>query len=134
MRPDLRRYYNGFSLTQMFSGEVSPDEVWEMIVQLPRTSATTAARLADPGTVFSGDEDAEPPWQEWSPEAQRLDDIADTLALISDQVAKLGSRKPANVKPRRRPGEALRKRLQAERSAQMWREWHEMCDQMGVRH
>jgi hypothetical protein len=118
----------------MFSGEVSPDEVWEMIVRLPRTSATTAARLADPETVFSGGEDAEPPWEDWTPEAQRLDDIADQLAVISDQIAKFGTGKCVKVTPRRRPGDALRKRLKAQRSAQMWREWHEFLDQVGVPH
>lgn len=132
MRADLRRYY-GISLTQMFSGEVSPDEVWDMITHLPRTSATTAARLDDPETVFSGEE-SEPPWQEWSPEAQRLDDLYDVLALISDQIAKFGSKKRAKVTPRKRPGGELRKRLKAQRSAQMWAEWNELLGRLGVPH
>lgn len=132
IRPDLRRYYNGFSLTQMFSGEVSPDEVWEMILHLPRTSATTAARLADPATVFSDDEDAEPPWEDWSPEAQRLDDITDLLSVISEQIAKFGTGKRIKIDPRKRPGDAIRKRLKAERSAQARREWSELLKQMGV--
>jgi hypothetical protein len=118
----------------MFDGEISPDEIWDYVVHLPRTSATTAARLADPETVFSGDEDAEPPWEDWTPEAQRLDDVCDALAVISDQIAKFGTRQRVKVEPRRRPGDALRKQLKARRSAQMRREWAELCAQMGVRH
>lgn len=131
MRADLRRFY-GLSLTDMFEGRVSPDEVWDCVVHLPRTSATTAARLADPETVFSDDGDAEPPWEEWGPEAQRLDDVADQLAVISDQIAKFGTGQPVRVKPRRRPGDKLRERLKAERSAQARREWSAVLKQLGI--
>jgi len=132
VRADLHRYA-GLSLKDMYEGRVTPDEVWDCIVHFQRTSATTAARLADPETVFSGDEDAEPPWEDWTPEAQRLDDIADQLAVISDQIAKAGTGKPVKVKPRRRPGDALRKRLKAARSAQMWREWNELLGKLGIK-
>lgn len=116
----------------MFRGDVSPDEVWDCVVHLPRTSATTAARLADPETVFSDDSDAEPPWQDWTPEAQRLDDICDALAVISEQIAKIGTGKHVKVAPRKRPGDAIRKRLKAERSAQARREWSELLGQLGI--
>lgn len=104
-----------------------------MITRLPRTSATTAARLADPDTVLADDEDAEPPWQEWTPEAQRLDDIADALAVISDQISKFGSKQQVKVTPRRRPGDALRKAMQERRREQARAEWAELCARMGVR-
>jgi hypothetical protein len=116
----------------MFSGEISPDEIWDYITHLPRTSATTAARLADPDTVLSDDEDAEPPWQDWSPEAQRLDDVCDALAVISDQIAKFGTRQRVKVTPHRRPGDARRKAMEERRRAQARREWSEVLRQLGI--
>lgn len=131
MRADLAHYYPGRSLGELFRGEMTPDECWDLITHLPRTSATTAALYADPDTVF-GDELAEVPLTEFGPEVQVLAHVADVLQSLLVNVIALGGGKPPRLKPYPRPGEARRKRLKAELREQARAEWAELCAQMGV--
>lgn len=130
MRSDLRRYH-GVSLGQMFAGEITPDEIWDYITHLPRTSATTSAFYADPETVLS-DELPEIRLTEFSPEAEMGADIHDVLIAILAHLSAFTSKKPVRLKPHRRPGEARRAQLKAERREQARQEWAELCAQMGV--
>ena len=130
MRADLRREY-GISLTQMFEGEISPDEVWDYVTHLPRNSATWSAVFDDPETVIS-DEPGEMKLSEYSPEVELLSDCYDMLAALLAQVQSLGSKTAVKVKPHRRPGEARRERLRAERSAQARAEWSDFLKLIGI--
>lgn len=115
----------------MFEGRVSPDEVWDCVMHLPRESATMAALFDDPGFEVS-DEARELRLTEFSPEVEALSDVYDLLASILAHLSAFTSKRPVKVPPRRRPGEARRERLRAERSAQARREWSELLVKLGV--
>jgi hypothetical protein len=110
---------------------VTPDEVWDLITYLPRDSATQSAIFEDPETVF-GDEAAEPRLTEYSPEVEALSDLYDLNAAILAHLSAFTSRKPVRIPPRRRPGEARRRQLKAQRREQARQEWAELLAQMGV--
>ena len=42
MRADLARYYPSRHLGCLFAGEMTPDECWDLVIGLPRDSATDA--------------------------------------------------------------------------------------------
>lgn len=115
----------------MFSGEVSPDEVWEMITHLPRNSATWSAVFDDPETV-TGDEAAEMKLAEYSPEVELLTDLYDLTASLLAHVSAFTSKTPVKIPPHRRPGEARRKAAEEARRAQARREWSAVLKQLGV--
>ena len=115
----------------MFRGDVTPDEVWDMITHLPRNSATWSAVYADPETRLS-DEVREMPLSEYSPEVEALHDVYDMLAALTAQVRAFATRESQPVTPHRRPGEAKRAALKAARHEQARLEWHEMCAQWGI--
>lgn len=115
----------------MFSGEITPDEIWDYITHLPRTSATTSAIYADPEAVL-GDEDAETPLADFSPEVQAIAHACDLLAALLANVISLGGGKPPKLQPYPRPGEARRRALKAQLREQARQEWAELCAQMGV--
>jgi hypothetical protein len=131
VRADLARYYPGHTLRELFSGEMTPDECWDLITHLPRTSATTGAIYADPETVI-GDEPAETPLTDFSPEVQAAAHGNDLLTAILVNLIALGGGKPPKLQPYPRPGEARRRRLKAELREQARQEWAELCAQMGV--
>jgi hypothetical protein len=130
---DLRRYY-GLPVRALFSGELAPDEAWDLIVHLPRDSATWAAVYADPETVIGDDGGpaAEPRLTEFSPEAERLADVSDRLASLIAIVSGALSKQQVKIPPSPRPGDARRARAKAMRREQARREWAELCAQMGV--
>lgn len=115
----------------MFSGEVSPDEVWECVMALPRNSATWSAVFEDPEMPFS-DEAAEMKLAEYSPEVELLADLYDLTASLLAHVSAFTSKRPVRLKPHRRPGEAKRSQLRAARREQARTEWAEVCAQFGV--
>lgn len=115
----------------MFSGDVSPDEVWECIMTLPRNSATWSAVFEDPEAPFS-DEAAEMRLAEYSPEVEHLADLYDLTASLLAHVSAFTSKKPVKVKPHRRPGEEKQRQLKAARREQARQEWAEICAQLGV--
>jgi hypothetical protein len=130
---DLRRYY-GLPLRALFSGEVAPDEAWELITHLPRDSATWAAVYADPETVIDDDDGTpgEPRLTEFSPEVERLADISDRLASLIAIVSGALSKRQVKLDPSPRPGNARRAQAKARRREQARREWAELCRQLGV--
>jgi len=117
----------------MFSGEITPDEIWDYILHLPRNSATWAAVYADPETVI--DEAGEPPeprLTEYSPEVEALAGVYDLLASLLANVIALGGGKPPRIEPYRRPGEAKREAARARRHEQARQEWGELLAQWGI--
>lgn len=109
----------------MFSGDVSPDEVWDMITRLPRTSATMAA-LADDPDIEPG-EPGEPSWTEFSPEVQVMAEAVDLLKSLLANVIALGGGKPPKLKPYPRPGDGKRKAAEKARLAERWRRHKELA-------
>lgn len=118
----------------MFSGEVTPDEIWDYVLNLPRNSATWAAVYDSPETVIDGDEAPEMRLTEYSPEVEALADIADKLSALLANVIALGGGKPPEIRPYRRPGEARREAARARRHEQARAEWNDLLSQMGVEH
>jgi hypothetical protein len=131
VRADLRHHYCGFSLRSLFDGEVTPDEVWDMVTHLPRNCATWSAVYADPDTPLS-DEVREMPLSEYSPEVEALHDCYDMLASLAAQVRAIASGESQQVKPHRRPLEGKRAALRAARREQARQEWDELLTQMGI--
>lgn len=117
----------------MFSGEVSPDEVWDMVMHLPRNSATWSAAFDDPAFEVS-DEPGEMKLSEYSPETELLTDLYDLTASLLAHVSAFTSKQPVKIPPHRRPGEARRKAIEERLRAQARREWDELCDLLGVPH
>lgn len=133
MRADLARYYPSRHLGLLFTGQLTADECWDYVTHLPRDSATWAAVYADPGTVIdSGGPAPEPRLTEFSPEAERLADIADRLASLIAIVSGALSKHPVKIGPCPRPGDARREQAKALRRAQARQEWAELCKAMGV--
>lgn len=115
----------------MFSGEISPDEIWDCVTHLPRNSATWSAVFDDPETVIS-DEPAEMKLSDYSPEVELLTDLYDLTASLLAHVSAFTAKTPVKIPPHRRPGEERRRQLAAERSAQARREWSEFLKLIGV--
>jgi hypothetical protein len=130
VRADLRRYY-GCSLGALFSGEISPDEVWDLVLHLPRESATTAALYADPATVLS-DEPSEPQLTEYPPVVEAIAALYDVNVAILAHLSAFTSKKPVRLAPYRRPGEARRKAVRAAKRDQARQEWNELLGQLGI--
>jgi hypothetical protein len=130
VRADLRRRY-GVSLGALFSGEMTADECWDLVVHLPRNSATWSAVFAEPDFELS-DEVREMPLSEYSPEVEAIFDVCDLLAALLAQVRALASGKPQTAEPHRRPGEAKRAALRAVRHEQARAEWDDVLAQLGI--
>lgn len=109
----------------MFSGEVTPDEVWDCIVHLPRTSATMSA-LADDPDVQPGDP-RPPTMAEFSPEVQVMAEAVDLLKSLVSVVISLGGGKPPKFKPYPRPGDDRREAAEKARFAERWRNHKELA-------
>lgn len=140
MRADLARWYPSRHLGLLFSGEMTADECWDYVAHLPRESATWAAVYADPETVYEDPEAAagsggpapEPRLTEFSPEAERLADIADRLASLIAIVSGALCKRPVKIGPCPRPGDARRAEARARRDERDRAEWDDLCRQMGV--
>ena len=118
----------------MFSGEITPDEIWDYVLNLPRNSATWAAVYADPETVIPDDGPAEIPLTHFSPEVELLADIYDAINGLRSQVIALVSKTPPSFDPHRRPGDVRREAAKARRHEQARAEWNDLLSQMGVEH
>lgn len=108
----------------MFSGEVTPDEVWDCIVHLPRTSATMSALADDPDAPKSAPKP--PSWTEFSPEVQVTAEVRDLLASLLANVIALGGGEPPKIPPYARPGDDKRQAAERERMAERWRKHKEL--------
>lgn len=105
VRSDLARYYNGLNLNALFRGEYTPDEVWELLMHLPRDSATIAAIADDDELVGDVDSiaDPKPPrLTEFGPEVEALATIADRLGALLAAVTSLGGQS-VRIEPYPRP-------------------------------
>lgn len=111
----------------MFSGEVSPDEVWECVMALPRTSATRAALADDPEIPVGEGEPGDPPWTEFSPEVQAMAEAVDLLKSLLANVISLGGGKPPKFRPYPRPGDSRRREAEKARFADRWRKHKELA-------
>lgn len=124
MRADLPHYYPGYSLGDLFSGRVTADELWDLIVHLPRTSAVMSA-LADDPDVPAG-APRPPSWTEFGPDVQVMAEVRDLLASLLANVIALGGGKPPKIAPYPRPGDERRKAAEAQRLADRWRKHKEL--------
>lgn len=97
---------------------MTADELWSLIVHLPRESPLKAA-LADDPEIPAG-QPGDPPWTEFSPEVQVLADIADRLGSLLSVVVQLGGGKPPRLKPYPRPGDEKRRQAEKARFAERW--------------
>jgi hypothetical protein len=131
VRADLAHHYPGYSLGDLFTGRLSPDECWDFIWHLPRTSATMAALYEDPAFPVS-DEAREPRLTEYSPEAEALGVVADRLAALITVVIRVAGGTAPKISPYPRPGDARRAALKEQRHEQAAREWADLCRQLGV--
>jgi hypothetical protein len=124
VRADLPHYYPGYSLGDLFSGRVTPDELWDLVAHLPRTSAVMSA-LADDPEIPAG-APRPPSMREFSPETEALADVADKLAALLVNVIALGGGKPPRLQPYPRPGDDRRKAAEQERHAERIRKHREL--------
>lgn len=108
----------------MFSGEITPDEVWDCIAHLPRTSATMAALANDPQAPKSAPKP--PSWTEYGPEVQVMAEVRNLLASLLANVIALGGGKPPKIPPYPRPDDEQRKQAERERLAERWRKHKEL--------
>jgi hypothetical protein len=131
VRADLAHHYPGYSLGDLFTGRLSPDECWDFIWHLPRTSATMAALYEDPDLPVS-DEVREPRLTEFSPEAEILAAVADRLASLITVVVRVAGGAAPKISPYPRPGDARRAALRARRHEQASREWADLCKRLGA--
>jgi hypothetical protein len=101
-------------LGDVFAGEISVDECWDMLMHLPRDSPLTSALAADP--EFASDAKPGPPsWTEFGPVVQALAANHDLLAAIYSAITK------AKIPPYPRPANPVRKKRMAELRAK--HEW-----------
>jgi hypothetical protein len=114
IRASLRRYYDGVSLEAVWRGDVTPDECWDLLMQLPRDSPLMAALAADPDFIPDDAAPSPPPWTEFGPEVAALAEIRDLLASIRSAIAGLGGQK-LSFKPYPRPVNLHEQRRQAQR-------------------
>lgn len=121
MRADLAHHYNGLNLNGLFTGEYTPDEVWDLLMHLPRDSATVAA-IADDGDLAGEPGAPRPPrLTEFGPEVEVLASVHDLLAsLLASVVTALGG-KPPKIDPYPRPVSAAAARAQREHEEQQER-------------
>lgn len=105
---------------------MTPDECWDFIVHLPRTSPLKAALAADPDIPLA-EGDGDVPWTEFSPEVQALADLVDTQRSVLAVLIKALGGKPPKFKPYPRPGDARRQAAEKARFAERWRKHKELA-------
>jgi len=104
---------------------MTPDECWDLITHLPRTSPLKAALAEDPEIPLG--EAGDVPWTEFSPEVQALAEVRDLLASLLANVIALGGGKPPKIPPYPRPGDTRRKAADKARFAERWRRHKELA-------
>ena len=104
---------------------MTADELWALIVHLPRESPLKAA-LADDPEILPG-EPGDVPWTEFSPEVQVMAQAVDLLQSLLASVIAIGGGKPPKFKPYPRPGDAKRKAADQARFAERWRKHKELA-------
>lgn len=119
MRADLARFY-GISLNGLFTGEYTPDECWDLLMHLPRDSATVAAIADDEDLAGEPGPPRPPRLTEFGPEVEVLAGIYDLLASLLATVASLGGQ-PPKIDPYPRPVPAAAATAQREHEEQQER-------------
>jgi hypothetical protein len=117
-RASIARYYPGRDLNEVFTGSMTPDECWALIIHLPRTSPLKAALAEDPDIPLA--EPGDPPWTEFSPEVQAIAEAVDVLKSLLANVISLGGGKPPKFRPYPRPDDARREAAEKARFAGRW--------------
>lgn len=107
----LRRYYQ-VDILDVFRDKISVDEVWELLMQLPRESPFWAEVAADPH--FASSSAPKPKTlAEFSPEVEALAAVHDQVASLRATVVALCGGKPGRITPYPRPVLAAAKRDKA---------------------
>lgn len=100
---------------------MTADELWALIIHLPRESPLMAAIAQDP--FFAGDAVPRPlSLEHFSPEVEALAAVHDQLAALRATVVAVAGGKPKREEPYPRPVTASQ-RLRHERELDDWNDW-----------